>query len=94
MLQSGIYPIFPHDFLIQLKPLLPSDPYKPAFTSGTMIHVYGIADDRVDFKKERKKTVDPDKMSKGWGSQNSQLRLDKAAFRYAKKLNRGGCARY
>ncbi len=33
--------------------------------------------------------------SKGWGSKNSQLRLDKAASRYAKRIRRGAnCAKY
>jgi len=44
----------------------------------------------IVYKKERKpKPIDPDKPVKGWGSKNSQIRLDKAATRYAKALRRG-----
>ena len=46
-------------------------------------------------KKESKpKQADPNKPLKGWGSKNSQMRLDKAAARNAKKMCKGGTARY
>ncbi len=47
----------------------------------------------MEFKKERKPKAS-ETTSKGWGSKNSQMRLDKASARYAKKLMKGNCARY
>ena len=95
--QNGAYPSLPFDFVQDLKVRLAAFDYanKPVFCSCSDISVYEIEDDRVQMKKERKpKSVDPDKPSKGWGSKNSQLRLDKATARNAKKLNKGGVARY
>lgn len=51
-------------------------------------------------KTERAKTISPQrekseqKKSKGWGSKNSQMRLDKASRRFAKRMKRGNTVRY
>jgi hypothetical protein len=50
-------------------------------------------DEKKIFKKERKQK--PTENPKGWGSKNSQVRLNKAVSRYAKRLrNNPGSARY
>ena len=95
--QNGTYPSIPFDFVQKLKADLHSFDYanKPVFCTCSDISVYQIEDNRIEMKKERKqKPIDIDKPMKGWGSKNSQIRLDKATARNAKKLNKGGVARY
>lgn len=63
--------------------------------TASEIHVYQITDDRIEMKKEAKpKPIDPNKPQKGWGSKNSQIRLDKAIARNAKKMKKGNTATY
>lgn len=95
--QKGSYPSLPFDFVQKLKAELAAFDYanKPLLCTCSDLCVYGIEDDRIRMKTERKpKEIDPTKPMKGWGSKNSQLRLDKATARNAKKLNKGGVARY
>jgi len=95
--QNNSYPSFPHDFIQLLKAELSKYDYSnfPLFCSISEISVYGISDEKTRFKNESKpKVVDENKTSKGWGSKNSQLRLDKASKRYAKRYKKGNCARY
>lgn len=95
--QNGSYPSFPFDFVQKLKNELIEFNYadNPVFCGTSDISIYKIEDDRINMKKERKpKKIDPDKQNKGWGSKNSQMRLDKAISRNAKKMNKGGVARY
>lgn len=94
--QNNTYPSFPFDFIQILKSELSAFDYenKPLFCTSSEINIYGISDSKVEYKKERKPKIDTEKVSKGWGSKNSQLRLDKATARNAKKLNKGGVARY
>jgi len=95
--QNGCYPSIPFDFVQSLKSKLSNFDYanKPTFCTCSDISVYQIEDDRLEMKKERKpKQVDPSKPIKGWGSKNSQMRLDKATARNAKKMNKGGVVRY
>lgn len=96
--QNGSYPSLPFDFVQKLKTELSQFNYhdKPVFCTCSDICIYQIEDDRIHMKKERKpKAVDSDKPMKGWGSKNSQIRLDKAVQRYAKNLRKdGNRARY
>ena len=95
--QNGSYPSLPFEFVRKLKAELAGFDYadKPVFCSCLDISVYQIEDDRIQMKKESKpKEVDTNKVTKGWGSKNSQMRLDKATSRNAKKMNKGGVARY
>jgi len=93
--QNGEYPNMEFNFIQELKQTLKQYDYqeKPLFCTTSEINIYGIEDDRLQYKKEKKpKASEGD--GKGWGSKNSQLRLDKATSRYAKRLKKGGCARY
>lgn len=95
--QNGSYPSLPFDFVQKLKSELSEFDYanKPVFCTCSDISVFQIEDDRIQMKKESKpKAIDPNKIMKGWGSKNSQIRLDKAISRNAKKLKKGGVARY
>jgi len=97
MFQSGEYPNFPFEFTQELKNKLSEFDYDnyPLFCSTGQISIYGILDERMQFKRESKpKPIDNNKTQKGWGSKNSQIRLDKATARYAKRMSKGGCARY
>lgn len=88
--QDGRYPNIPIELVNELKQLLSSFDYanKPLFISCSDVNVYGITDDRLIMKKEAKSK--PLTEGKGWGSKNSQMRLDKASQRYAKLLRRDG----
>ena len=95
--QNGSYPNFPFDFVRNLKDILLNydSASNPVLCSVSDICVYGIEDDRLYMKKENKpKPVDVNKVMKGWGSKNSQIRLDKAISRNAKKMRKGGVATY
>lgn len=95
MFQNGRYPEFPFNFRRELLKLLPDTEPNPSFAAGTQISVFGLIDEREEFKKESKpKPMDPNKLSKGWGSKNSQMRLDKATARNAVKMRKGNTARY
>lgn len=94
MFQDGIYPKFPFDFIQALKPTLPSEEPHPSFCSIGQISIYGLIDNRQEFKKERKPKPIEEIKVRQWGSKSSQMRLDKAARRNAKKMNKGGTARY
>ena len=85
--QNGSYPSLPFEFVQKLKAELAGFDYanKPVFCTCSDISVYQIEDDRIQMKKENKpKEVDTNKVTKGWGSKNSQMRLDKASRRAAK----------
>ncbi len=95
--QNGSYPSLPFKFVRKLKVELQNFNYenKPLFCSISEISIYGISDEKTQYKNERKpKPADDSKPTKGWGSKNSQMRLDKATSRNAKKMNKGGVARY
>lgn len=97
MFQNGSYPSYPTELIKNLKEKLKGFDYGdyPLFCSTSDIHVFDIIDDRVVMKKESKpKPLDPDKITKGWGSKNSQMRLDKATARNAVKMAKGNTARY
>lgn len=96
--QGGKYPDFPfewvQEFGKQFKPFGDAFPY--CTVSSLDIPTGNISEfDPIQYKKEHKaKPIDPDKITKGWGSKNSQLRLDKATARNAKRLKAGTTARY
>ena len=94
--QNGTYPTMPFEFIKNLKEELSEFNYenKPLFCSVSDICIYNIEDDRIQMKKEKKTVIDTNKTSKGWGSKNSQMRLDKATARNAKKMRKGGTATY
>lgn len=94
--QNNAYPNIPIAVVQQLKEQLKEYDFseKPLLCTCSDISVYGLIDEREAMKKERKQTQVSDKPTKGWGSKNSQLRLDKATARNAKKLKNGGVARY
>lgn len=88
MFQGGKYPEFPFDWRQKFRSNYPETIPETVFVSGTQIKLHNtvLTGDAIQYKKERKpKPTDPDKISKGWGSKNSQMRLDKTAARYAKK---------
>ncbi len=93
--QGGQYPKFPFDwakqFEKQFKPDLVHDCFPHCGVEEFNIPMTNITEfDPITYKKERKaKPVNEDAPAKGWGSKNSQMRLDKAAARYAKALRRG-----
>lgn len=100
MFQDGIYPEFPFDWRRQFAGKYPETMPETVFASGTQIKLHNsvLTGEVVKYKKESKpKPIDLNKTSKGWGSKNSQMRLDKNAARYAKKLrgpNGDNMARY
>lgn len=94
LFQGGEYPKYPiewgREFVKQFK-TIPG--YGNYFTNGNILDILSLnftEYDPIKYQKERKpKPIDPDKIQAGWGSKNSQLRLDKAASRYAKRVRRG-----
>lgn len=95
--QNGNYPSFPFDFVTGLKPLLKefSSNANPVFCAIHSIDIFNIENDAVRYKREIKpKPIDESKPMKGWGSKNSQLRLDKATARNAVKMKKGNTARH
>jgi len=94
--QNESYPTIPIETVNNLKEKLSEFDYanKPLFCSTSQIDVYGISDERNQYKKESKPQTKENTKSKTWGSKNSQIRLDKASKRYAKRLQKGDCARY
>lgn len=98
--QGGQYPKFPFDwvneFKKQFKPDLAHDCFSYVSVGELNIPALNFTEiDPIQYKKERKpKTIDPDKIQAGWGSKNSQLRLDKATRRNAVRLRAGTTARY
>jgi len=95
--QNGVYPNIPFEIANELKLKLKefNHPNNPVFCSTMEIDVYGVVDDRIKYKKESKPKSREEMKVKEWGSKNSQMRLDKASARYAKKIARGdNCATY
>jgi hypothetical protein len=84
----------PYDFTQSLKKELSNFDYEnmPLFCTISQVSVYGLVDEIIKMKKESKPKQS--ELTKGWGSKNSQMRLDKATSRYAKKINNGNVARY
>ena len=94
LFQNGEYPKYPIEWGRQIVKQFQDMPgLGNYFTNGNILDILALnfTDyDPIQYKKERKpKPIDPDKPLKGWGSKNSQVRLDKAASRYAKALRRG-----
>lgn len=89
--QNGVYPNFPFEWANEFKKQFKADFAHDCFAYGSIgelnIPAINFTEfDPISYKKERKpQPADPDKIEKGWGSKNSQMRLDKTAARYAKK---------
>lgn len=87
MFQGGEYPSFPIEWARAFKERFPKCNVKTMFVSGNQINIYhGVErDEPIKYKKESKpKTIEQMKVRE-WGSENSQMRLDKKAARYAKR---------
>lgn len=87
MFQGGKYPEYPFEWRRQFMAKYPETIPETVFVSGTQIKLHNsvLSGEPVDYKKEAKpKPIDESKVMKGWGSKNSQLRLDKASRRAAK----------
>lgn len=95
-MQSGKYPDIPRGIVLELIKILPDEEPKPLFCTASEICIYGIEDDRKNFKRERKPKEIHEMKVRTWGSKNSQIRLDLNTRRYADKLRRNpnGHARY
>lgn len=97
--QGGEYPKFPfvwaNEFKGQFKADIAHDCFPYASIQELNIPATNFTDfTPIQYKKESKpKPVEQMKV-KGWGSKNSQMRLDKAAARNAIKLRAGTTARY
>jgi len=92
--QGGIYPNFPYEWLSEFKKQFKGIPETDTFPYCTVTDLNLPAAlfefDPIKYPKESKpKPIDPDKAGKGWGSKNSQMRLDKAAARYSAAIRRG-----
>lgn len=90
--QEGKYPDFPHEWLNTFKGNFKgiNGVFPYCTISNLSIPAEGIEFNPIAYKKERKpKPIDENSPQRTWGSKNSQLRLDKAAARYAKALRRG-----
>jgi len=88
--QGGKYPNFPFDWANEFKKKFKADLAHDCFPYASVgelnIPATNITEfDPITYKKERKaKPIDDGKVMKGWGSKNSQMRLDKASRRAAK----------
>lgn len=93
MFQGGDYPKFSFEFRNEFKNSLGGGNFASDY-SFDIKQIYIDESEQLTFKKERKpKTIDETKV-KSWGSKNSQLRLDKAASRHAKRAINGNTVRY
>lgn len=92
MFQGGQRPKFPIEWAREQRGLFQSNGHGVFSTPECLdIPAFNFSEfDPVRYKAERKpKPIDTNTPAKGWGSKNSQLRLDKAAARYGKALRRG-----
>lgn len=93
--QNGEYPKFDFDMIKELGNKYPGEhPHINTF-STTEVCFYGLEfEENVKYKKESKPKEISEMKIKTWRSKNSQLRLDKATARNAKRMNKGNTARY
>ncbi len=97
MFQGGEYAQFPIEFAREIKSMFKTfgDTYPICGTQGINIPIQNITEfDPIRYKKENKPKPISEMNVKTWGSKNSQLRLDKATERNAKKMQKGNTARY
>lgn len=87
MFQDGKYPEFPFSWRRDFQKRFPDDNKRPMFVGSNQIHIYyGIQkDEPIKYNTERKPKPISEMKVREWGSENSQMRLDKKASRYAKK---------
>lgn len=93
--QDGKYPNFPFEWVNQFAKQFKADLAHDCFPYGSVgeLNIPAVNFTEIDpitYKKERKPKFDPDKVVKGWGSKNSQMRLDKAGARFGNRLRRDG----
>lgn len=92
LFQNNEHPKIPFELAQELKRTLNSSSSHPTFCSVDSIDVHesnGFTNDRITMKSE-KRVKSPEEMKvKTWGSVNSQLRLDKATRRFAKRMQNG-----
>lgn len=95
MYQNGQYASYPHEWLQPFKSSLNLQ-YLSFFTvQGIDIQAADLTDtESKQYKRERKPKPIEEQKVRQWGSKNSQLRLDKAITRNAKKMQKGNTARY
>lgn len=92
MFQGGEYPDIPFAWTQNARErfkefYIENDPLHGVSCSISQLYIYGVTGDKMHFKRECKPKVSESNPS--WGSKNSQLRLDKAARRYAKRVRQG-----
>ena len=93
MLQGGIHPKYPFEW---------RQAFKATFAGQTFADDYSLeilttsfeASEPIHYKKEHKPKTIEQMSVRQWGSANSQMRLDKATARNAKRLLTGNVARY
>lgn len=97
MFQNNIYPQYSFEWRQKFVAAYPLTEPFTASINGTQfyIHCSFLTDTTpIKYKTERKPLLIEQMKVKQWGSKNSQLRLDKATARNAKRLNAGTTARY
>jgi hypothetical protein len=87
MFQGGVYPKFPVEWCRAFRDRFPRSDSSPMFSTVDRIEIFhGVeVDESVKFKRESKPKTRDEMSVRTWGSENSQIRLDKTAARYAKK---------
>ncbi len=98
LFQDGKYPNYPYEWAREfIKQFATIPGYRNYFVNGNILDILALnfTDyDPIKYQKERKPKPIEEMKVKQWGSKNSQLRLDKATERNAKKLRAGTTARY
>ncbi len=97
LFQGGDYPKFTHEWRTIFVKQFNTTPGFGNYHSDYSIEILNINISEYDpilYKKERKPKPIEEQKVKTWGSKYSQLRLDKATMRNAKKLRAGTTARY
>lgn len=92
-LQNGVYPSFPFNWHMEYIKKFKTLPNCPNFSSNTQLNILAVnieEGEQIRYKKEKKPKTIQELKVKEWGSKNSQLRLDKAAARYANKARKEG----
>lgn len=97
MFQGGKYAEFPIEFAREIKSMFKTfgDNAPICSVQDIDIPIQNITEfDPIHYKRESKPKPIEQQKAKQWGSKNSQLRLDKATARNAKKMSKGNTARY
>lgn len=93
--QGGEYPMFNHEQIKEIGINFKGTEEKPNFFTTSEVYIYGLEfEQNITFKKESKPKDISQMTVKQWGSKNSQIRLDKAIKRNAKRMQNGNTAKY